>query len=630
MLKKIMVVLLTGLLLCQSAVYAAAFEVKKMDGVRDQMLQAQYWIDQLIEPQEIMMSKDEIYLFNKEIEKTAGTNMYHLTAFPSTYSKSKLLASIDQKIPEGDWFIDGKPVLEEYWQALKANLNIQGIAEENPVKYGFTVRRSNLKVFPTADIISDDPADLCYDEFQNSGILINEPVLVIHQSADAKWLYIWMRNCSGWILADDIAFSSDKASWLQQQMHTDFLVVTGNKIKLEANPYNPELSELELSMGSVLDFANDSELPSSIDGRALYDNYVVKIPTRGSHAELIYKLALLPVSRDVNCGYLPYTRANILSQVFKMEGDRYGWGGMLNARDCSQLVLEVYRCFGIYLPRNTEAQVKIPCKTASFGELNNVSRNRLLDQVEPGSLLYFPGHVMIYLGKSQGKHYVISDLGSFAQFEAGSDKANVIRTRSVVVNDLNIKRGSGKQWITCLTAAKQVEKARFSDLDGCAQKTVIESLAEQFIISGNDQQLFRPTASLSRAEFSAMLCKALLLDEDQEYAERFSDSHDRWFTGYIGAVAKAGIMSGTGQDKFQPDKTVQKEEIKTIIAQALKKKGITPESDQGKQIVNNITVVEGFNNQEKLVNRYQAALILYNYLQIPAVNTGNETPGNPR
>ena len=46
----------------------------------------------------------------------------------------------------------------------------------------------------------------------------------------------------------------------------------------------------------------------------------------------------------------------MLHQSFKFLGERYGWGHSYNARDCSGFVSEVYRSFGVQLPRNTRDQ----------------------------------------------------------------------------------------------------------------------------------------------------------------------------------------------------------------------------------------------------------------------------------
>ena len=68
------------------------------------------------------------------------------------------------------------------------------------------------------------------------------------------------------------------------------------------------------------------------------------------------------MSRDVSVGYLSLTNEEIIKQAFKCLGDRYGWGGMLESRDCSSYIREVYRCFGWILPRNTTGQLQMPVR----------------------------------------------------------------------------------------------------------------------------------------------------------------------------------------------------------------------------------------------------------------------------
>ncbi len=84
----------------------------------------------------------------------------------------------------------------------------------------------------------------------------------------------------------------------------------------------------------------------------------------------------------------------------KCLGDRYGWGGMLDSRDCSSYVREVYLCFGIALPRNTTWQAQIPSRIDNISGLSEEERKQYLDKLPVGSILQIPGHEMIYLGKS--------------------------------------------------------------------------------------------------------------------------------------------------------------------------------------------------------------------------------------
>jgi hypothetical protein len=335
-------------------------------------------------------------------------------------------------------------------------MNLEGLQESNQVQYGLTVKRSNLKVFPTADVIGDVPDDPGFDLFQNSSILAAEPVVILHHSLDNQWYFVQMYNCSGWLPAEDIAVC-DRNIWLGYQDEPDFIVVTGNRIRLENDPLLPQISEMEFTMGTKLPLVKQDELPDSIRDRRVYQNYVVKLPIRNAAGQLEFAMVPIPISNDVTLGYLTYTRANIIRQAFKTQGERYCWGGMLNGRDCSALILELYRCFGFRLARNTTSQAASAGKTITFDDYSIAYREKLLKDISPGAALYFQGHVMLYLGEVSGHYYVLSDLGSFAEAEPGEAKSKIVRVRTVVINDLNVHRASGKRWIEDLTTAKLLE-----------------------------------------------------------------------------------------------------------------------------------------------------------------------------
>ncbi|MBE6744455.1 MAG: hypothetical protein E7569_09570 [Ruminococcaceae bacterium] len=432
-------------------------QVPVAEHVTPEMLQAQYWVGRIQNANAVILSQDQIQSFNIATRETLGSGvMYDLSSYGDTIAGSELKNLIESQasVPSGEWYVDGKMLEAAYWQGLQSQLNLGNIGSENPVRFGVTVHRTSVRSFPTKDVVTDEATDLAYDILQETALLCNEPVVVLHESANGLWYYAVSGYYRGWVPAADIALFQNKTQWEQARVHRDFLVVTGSRVRLEQTPYSDALSELELSMGTVMDLVKKEQIPSTVFERVPMNNYVIKLPTRQAYGMVKYEYALLPMNRDVSVGYLPYTRANVLTQSFKMLGDTYGWGGMLNARDCSSLTYEVYKCFGFQLPRNSGDQGNIPCLTYDFTGKTTAQRKQILDQLKPGSILNQPGHITLYLGKVDGRYYVINSTGGFAP--EGTGATSTARIRSVVINDLTVRRANGVSWLDSLQKAKEI------------------------------------------------------------------------------------------------------------------------------------------------------------------------------
>ena len=121
------------------------------------------------------------------------------------------------------------------------------------------------------------------------------------------------------------------------------------------------------------------------------------MPTRNADGQYVKEMAMISEHSKVNVGYLPYTERNILEVAFQCLGNRYGWGGSLEAMDCSLYVCQIYRCFGFVLPRNTSWQQKIPSFKSIKGK-TETEKTSEIKKAHVGSVLYFSGHEMLYLG----------------------------------------------------------------------------------------------------------------------------------------------------------------------------------------------------------------------------------------
>jgi hypothetical protein len=140
---------------------------------------------------------------------------------------------------------------------------------------------------------------------------------------------------------------------------------------------------------------------------------------------------------DTSADYLPMTRANILRQAFKFLGERYGWGHVYDARDCSGLTSDVYRSMGLELAPNSSAQGNSTAlRHDDFGPAD--SQQRRLDavaQADVGDLIVVPGHVLMVIGHVDGQPYVIQDV-PYAVFRDGAGALRRTKLNGVSVTPL--------------------------------------------------------------------------------------------------------------------------------------------------------------------------------------------------
>lgn len=103
----------------------------------------------------------------------------------------------------------------------------------------------------------------------------------------------------------------------------------------------------------------------------------------------------------------------------------------------------------------------------------------------------------------------------------------------------------------------------------------ITSLNNKGVVSGYPDETFKPDASVTRAEFAAMLVKALGLSTTGT-AGNFTDvGSDSWCYGAINGASTAGLVSGTGDHLFAPNSLITREQMAVMAAKALGAKAPT-------------------------------------------------------
>ncbi|MBP1993298.1 DUF4838 domain-containing protein [Paenibacillus eucommiae] len=107
------------------------------------------------------------------------------------------------------------------------------------------------------------------------------------------------------------------------------------------------------------------------------------------------------------------------------------------------------------------------------------------------------------------------------------------------------------------------------DIGDSYAKNEIMKLVDSGMLDGYDDGTFAPAKSLTRGEMAKVISSLLNLQPFPSYASHFIDvPKDSWYQGYVGALVKSGITSGTSDTTFSPDDMVKREELVTFFIRA--------------------------------------------------------------
>ncbi|MCE3202854.1 S-layer homology domain-containing protein [Paenibacillus sonchi] len=107
----------------------------------------------------------------------------------------------------------------------------------------------------------------------------------------------------------------------------------------------------------------------------------------------------------------------------------------------------------------------------------------------------------------------------------------------------------------------------------------IQVVAAKGAIEGVGASKFAPKSNVTRAEFSKMLIRALNL-ENSTATESFGDvASTAWYAPYVAVAAEKGIVTGRSASQFDPNATITRAEMATMIARAVKT--VNPQATAG-------------------------------------------------
>ena len=109
----------------------------------------------------------------------------------------------------------------------------------------------------------------------------------------------------------------------------------------------------------------------------------------------------------------------------------------------------------------------------------------------------------------------------------------------------------------------------FKDIEGHWAKAAIENAVQLAIADGYSDGTFKPDAVITRSQFAVMLSRALKLPAASS-SSSFADQQaiPTWATEHINAVVTAGLMAGYSDDTFRGNNNITRTEMAVIIARA--------------------------------------------------------------
>ncbi|PWK05978.1 S-layer homology domain-containing protein [Tumebacillus permanentifrigoris] len=109
----------------------------------------------------------------------------------------------------------------------------------------------------------------------------------------------------------------------------------------------------------------------------------------------------------------------------------------------------------------------------------------------------------------------------------------------------------------------------FSDIGTSYAQDRIQSLASKFLLYGTSTNTFSPEQNVTRAEFAAMLVRALGLQPSN--SAPFSDvAATDWFAQDVASVYEAGLVNGVGNGQFDPNADISRQDLTVMLSNAIK------------------------------------------------------------
>ncbi|USB33987.1 S-layer homology domain-containing protein [Paenibacillus sp. YPG26] len=162
------------------------------------------------------------------------------------------------------------------------------------------------------------------------------------------------------------------------------------------------------------------------------------------------------------------------------------------------------------------------------------------------------------------------------------------------------------------------ENLPFTDLGGAYGTYEIASLYNKGIMKGTSQTLFSPDRPITRAESLTALIRLLKLEPVQGSVAAFADvPASRWYYGTVQAGVNLGITEGTSPAVFAPEQPLTRQEAAVWLVRALKQQN------------NEVSVAPAFSDRGKMASWAVPSIAKVQQLGLMQGDGGEFRPNDP-
>ncbi len=322
--------------------------------------------------------------------------------FNEKYFKPWSLSSLDLPKEDFGWeirFIQKKPIYKLNGSIIPASVYNKWIDNANynhidSKKYkAITIKHTDVKALPTTASFYRDPSKtgegFPFDYNQNSSLHINVPLYISHFSKDKRWAFVRASYSFGWVKTTDLALVDSQ--FINKFKNGHYAMSIKDNMRL----YDEKNKALSLvKLGALFPIAKD--------------NKTYLVAKRNHKGQASIHRVKVENPRYIATKPLKFTAKNVAMLTQEFYNEPYGWGGGYECRDCSATTRDFLGVFGIFLHRNSSKQAKDGTSIKIKNWPKAYKKKFITQNAEPfRSLLYVPGHIVLYLGQFKGEPVIM-------------------------------------------------------------------------------------------------------------------------------------------------------------------------------------------------------------------------------